>query len=396
MSAFGAAAVISGTGQSDCGRALDRTGLELTLDACLAAIKDAGLSPTDIDGLATYPGADNTDPGFGGAGATQVIDALALEVDWYLGACETSGQLGPVMAACMAVATGMARHVVCFRTVTESSAQRGKGRAAALAGGSKGQREVARHWGQWSTPFGAFPPNIFAMHAQRYMTTYGLRREQLAQIALNARRNAAHNPKAIYRDPLDLDAYLGARMISTPFCLYDCDVPIDGSTAVVVSAADTRSDLRRPPVTVEAAGSALHSRYTFDQDIERTAVHDAGESLWRRTSLTPADVDVAELYDGFSFFTLTWLEGLGFCPIGEAGDFIENGTRIALDGELPVNTQGGQLSGGRLHGLGMLHEACEQLWHRAHGRQVVGAPQVAVAAAGGGPFAGCLLLTREN
>jgi len=393
MSAFGGAAVISGVGQSDCGRFLGRPGLELTLDACLAAIDDAGLLPEDVDGLATYPGADNTTPGFGGAGAVQVIDALGLKVQWFLGACETSGQLGPVMAACMAVATGMARHVVCFRTVCESSCQRAEGRAAALAGGAQ---RVAQHWGQWTMPFGAFPPNIFAMHAQRYMTVHGLRREQLAQVALNARRNAALNPKAVYRSPLDLVAYLGARMISTPFCLYDCDVPIDGSTAVVVSAAETGADLRRPPVMVESAGAALISRYTFDQDVERTAVHDAGESLWRRTSLTPADVDVAELYDGFSFFTLVWLEALGFCRPGEAGDFVDGGKRIAIDGELPLNTQGGQLSGGRLHGMGMLHEACEQLWHRAGERQVPGAPQVAVASAGGGPFAGCMLLTRET
>jgi acetyl-CoA acetyltransferase len=385
--------VISGTGQSDYGRYLERGGLELTLDACLAAIDDAGLVPEDIDGLATYPGADNTTPGFGGAGATQVIDALGLKVNWYLGACETSGQFGPVIAACMAVATGMARHVVCFRTVTESSGQRAEGRAAALVAGAQ---TAVQHWGQWTTPFGGFALNLFAMHAQRYMSVHGLRREQLAQIALNARRNAALNPKAVYRSPLNLDAYLGARMISTPFCLYDCDVPIDGSTAVVVSAADTRPDLRRPPVVVESVGAALASRYTLDQQLERTAVHDAGESLWRHTCLTPADVDVAELYDGFSFLTLVWLEALGFCRAGEAGDFVDGGERIALDGDLPLNTNGGQLSGGRLHGMGMLHEACEQLWHRAGDRQLLGRPEVAVATAGGGPFAGCMLLTRQT
>ena len=396
MTAFGGGAVVSGVGQSEVGRALNRSGLALTLDACLEAIADAGLDVADVDGLATYPGADNIGPGFGGAGATEVIDALGLRVNWYLGACETSGQLGPVVAACMAVATGMARHVVCFRTVTESSAQRGRGRAGTLEDTGRGQRKVARHWGEWSLPYGAYPPSLFGMHAQRYMSVYGLRREQLAQVALNARTNAALNPKAVYRDPLDLDAYLDARMISTPFCLYDCDVPVDGSTAVVVSAAATRADRPRPPLTVEAVGAALRSRYTFDQDIERPAVYDAGEALWKHTSLTPADVDVAELYDGFSFFTLTWLEALGFCKPGEAGDFVDGGKRIAIGGELPLNTQGGQLSGGRLHGLGMLHEACEQLWQRGGARQVPGDPKVAVASAGGGPFAGCVLLARET
>lgn len=395
MSAFGGAATISGTGQSQYGRHLGRDGLEHTLDACLAAIEDAGLSRADIDGLATYPGADNLDPGFAGAGATQVIDALGLQVDWYLGACETSGQLGPVVAACMAVATGMARHVVCFRTVNESTAQQGRGRAAAMSAGSATQRGVARHWGEWSVPFGAFPPNIFAMHAQRYMHRYGLTREQLAQVALNARRNAALNPQAVYREPLDIDTYLAARMISTPLCLYDCDVPVDGSTAVIVSALARTDCLRRDPIRVESAGSALHSRYAFDQDVERTAVHDAADMLWRGTDLRPSDVDVAELYDGFSFFTLMWLEALGFCGPGEAGEFVDGGQRISLDGELPINTQGGQLSGGRLHGVGMLHEACEQLWKRAGQRQVH-EPRVAIATAGGGPFAGCLLLTNPN
>jgi acetyl-CoA acetyltransferase len=118
--------------------------------------------------------------------------------------------------------------------------------------------------------------------------------------------------------------------------------------------------------------------------------------LWRRTQLRPADVDVAELYDGFSFLTLAWLEALGFCGKGESGPFVEGGARIALDGELPLNTQGGQLSGGRLHGYGFLHEACVQLWGEGGERQVPGSPQVAVAAAGGGPLAGCLLLTAPH
>ncbi len=125
------------------------------------------------------------------------------------------------------------------------------------------------------------------------------------------------------------------------------------------------------------------------------ALRDAGAMLWERTDLTPADVDVAQLYDGFSFIALTWLESLGFCGKGEGGPFIEGGKRIALDGEIPLNTNGGQLSGGRLHGYGFLHEACLQLWGEGGARQVPSGPEVAVAAAGGGPLAGCLLLTRR-
>ena len=117
--------------------------------------------------------------------------------------------------------------------------------------------------------------------------------------------------------------------------------------------------------------------------------------LWSRTELVPADVDLAELYDGFSFIAMAWLEALGFCGKGEGGPFIEGGERIALDGQIPLNTHGGQLSAGRLHGYGFLHEACTQLWGEGGARQVPGSPEVAVAGAGGGPLGGCLLLTKS-
>ena len=125
------------------------------------------------------------------------------------------------------------------------------------------------------------------------------------------------------------------------------------------------------------------------------ALRDAAAMLWERTDLEPADVDVAELYDGFSFITLAWLEALGFCAKGEGGPFIEGGERIALNGPLPLNTHGGQLSAGRLHGYGFVHEACVQLWREGGERQIAGQPGVAVAAAGGGPLGGCMLLVRD-
>jgi acetyl-CoA acetyltransferase len=184
-------------------------------------------------------------------------------------------------------------------------------------------------------------------------------------------------------------------MITWPFCLYDCDVPADGSTAVIVSRADSAPDLRKTPIHVEAVGSAIHGRPSWDQfdDFTTMALRDAGEMLWNRTELTPADVDVAELYDGFSWLAMAWLEALGFCGRGESGPFIEGGKRIALDGELPLNTHGGQLSAGRLHGFGFLHEAVVQLRGNGGDRQVHD-PEVAVVANGGGPVAGTMLLTR--
>lgn len=386
-------AAITGAGQSDVGRRLGRDPLALTLDACLAAIRDAGLEPKDVDGLSTYPGMVMGMPGgFTGAGVQDVHDALRLELSWFDSGIETSGQLGSVVKACMAVACGLATHVLCFRSVWEGSAQGGGGRKGIGSGIPKASGPM-----QWSLPFSAASAAIWiAMYAQLHFHRYGTTREQLAWIALNGRRHAALNPKAIYRDPMTLGDYLAARLISTPFCLYDCDVPCDGATAVIVSRLDAARDLRRRPLRVEAVGTALRGRPSWDQfdDLTTMANRDAAAHLWSRTDLRPADVDVAEIYDGFSFLTLSWLEALGFCPVGEGGRFIDGGERIGLTGELPLNTHGGQLSAGRLHGYGFLHEACVQLWGEGGERQVPGDPEVAVAAAGGGNTCGCLLLTR--
>jgi len=391
-------AVISGVGQSQIGRRIYRDPLDLTIEGTFAALEYAGLTVADIDGISTYPGALNTPPGFSGVGVTELQEALHLELNWFSGGMESPGQFGSVINAIAAVATGLCRHVVCFRTVWEASAQGDQGRASVTMGAGGGGSYRADGFMQWTLPFGApSAANWIGMMAQRHFHEFGTTREQLAQIALNARRNAQVNPKAIYRDPMTMDDYMDVRMVSEPLCLYDCDVPADGSTVVIVSAAETAGDLRRPPVKIEAVGSALHGRNSWDQfdDLTTMAARDAAAMMWERSDLTPADVDLVEAYDGFSFITLCWLEALGFCGRGEGGAFIEGGQRIARDGELPLNTQGGQLSAGRLHGYGFLHEACTQLWGEAGERQVGGDPEVAVAAAGGGPLAASLVLTRS-
>ncbi len=392
-------AVLSGIGQSDIGRRLYRDPLELTVDACLAAIADAGLTPSDIDGIATYPGGQESPAGFSGAGVTDVQEALRLNLSWYGGGLELPSQLGAVINAVLAVSAGLARHVVCFRTVFEGSAQGTKGRAAVMPGGGNSGGFRASGFMEWLLPFSAPSAAVWiGMFATRHFHEYGTTREQLAQIALNARKNAEVNPKAIYRDPLTLDDYLSARMISSPLCLYDCDVPCDGATAMIVSRRDTAPDLRKPPLHVDAVGTAFHGRPGWDQyyDLATMACQDAGQQLWERTDLQPTDVQLAQMYDGFSFITMCWLEAMRFCGKGESGPFVEGGQRIARDGLLPLNTQGGQLSAGRLHGFGFLHEACAQLWWEAGDRQVPGQPEVGVACAGGGPLAGALLLTRDR
>jgi acetyl-CoA acetyltransferase len=386
-------AIIAGIGQSAVGRRLGRTGLDLTVEACLDAIADAGLTREDIDGLATYPGAVMGNVGFAGPGSPDVQDALRLNLNWHAGGVEGPAQLSAVINAIAAVAAGFARHVLVYRTVTEGSEQGAGGRSGiGLRSGDAGR---TGGWLQWLLPFHAYSAaNWVAWYATRHMHEYGTTEEQLAQIALNGRRNAQLNPKAIYRDPMTLDDYMAARIITTPFRLYDCDVPCDGSTAFVISTADHAEDCPKP-VRINAVGSALRGRPSWDQweDFPLMASRDAAAHLWERTDLTPNDVDVVEVYDGFSYLALTWLEALGFCPRGEGGRFIEGGTRIAREGELPVNTHGGQLSAGRLHGFGFLHEACVQVRGEGGERQVSGV-DVAVAGAGGGPLAGCILITR--
>ena len=400
MTAFERQSVISGIGQSAVGRRLYRTGIDLTIEASLAAIADAGLTVGDIDGIATYPGGGMGTAGFAGPGTPEVQEALRLEVNWHTGGVEGAAQLAAVVNAVMAVGAGLARHVLVYRTVTESTAQGTGGRQGIGTGGGGG----TGHGGiggvfQWSIPFRAYSAaNWLAINAQRHFHEFGTTREQLGMIPINARRNAALNPKAIYRDPMTLEDYLGARMITTPFGLYDCDVPVDGSTALIVSRAEHSREVDHPVARVEAVGTALRGRPSWDQfdDMTTMAARDAAAHLWSRTDLKPTDVDVAELYDGFSFLTMTWLEALGFCGKGEGGPFVEGGTRIALDGELPLNTNGGQLSAGRLHGFGFIHEACVQLRGEGGERQVQGTVDVAVVGNGGGPIAGAMLLSREG
>jgi len=385
---------ITGIGMSDVGRRLMRPPLTLTVDACLAAIADAGLTASDIDGLTTWPGAARGATGISEGGIAPVANALDIRPTWHHAGMETPGHSGAVVAAMMAVASGLCRHVLCYRTVWESTATELM-RSGRLVPPSPGRVDGDF---QWLMPFGAASAaNWIAMYASQYFHRFGGDREMLGRIALNARANAAHNPAAIYRDPLTMDDYLEARMISTPFGLYDCDVPCDGAIALVVSAIDAAADAPNQIVGVEAVGTQVTERVSWDQGTvtHEPMVFGPAAHLWSRTDLTPSDVDVAEIYDGFTFNCVSWLEALGFCGVGEAPAFLAGGTEIALDGSLPLNTHGGQLSAGRTQGFGFLHEAVVQLRGGGGARQVDGA-EVAVVATGGGVPGGAMLLTRAR
>ncbi len=386
-------AVIGGVGRSAVGRALDRSELDLTVEAALAAVADAGLAVADIDGIASYPGAGVGPPGYAGPHTDEVARALGLQLAWHRAGAEGAGQLQPVADAVLAVAAGLCTHALVFRTCTEATtAARFKRGELALPGPAP-----AGGFLQWLLPFDAVTPaHWLAPYQARHMHRFGTTRQQVAAVSVVAREHAALDPRAVFSDPITIDDVLAARMISWPIGLLDCDVPVDGAVAVIVSRADRAGDLRDgAPVRVAALGTGVGFPPSWHQwpDLSTMAAHGAAASMWARTDLRPADVDVALLYDGFSFLSLFWLEAMGFVGHGEAGPFVEGGDRIRLGGDLPLNPHGGQLSGGRLHGWGFLEEAIHQVRGTATGRQVAGA-EVAAVSTGGGPVAGCALLTR--
>ncbi|MET0378313.1 MAG: thiolase family protein [Spongiibacteraceae bacterium] len=385
---------ITGIGQSEISRGSSKSALELTVDACVEAIADAGLQRSDIDGIATWPGADYNQSGFSPVGIPHIQDALRLQVNWYDGGPEGPGQFAAIFNAIGAIAAGLAKHVLVYRIMYEATARKS---AYANALMTANQRDSGPF--SWFSPYHVYSAATQqALYFQRYVYESGIKPEQIAQVAINGRRNAAINPKAVYRKLITLDDYFAAPIIATPLRIFDCDVPIDGSTAIIISHIDAAREMRNPVTRIEAIGSSMQYRNSWTQldALPTQAQPKVAEMMWSRTDLKPKDVDVAELYDGFSFHTINWLENFGFCKRYEAGDFLEdNGRRIALDGELPINTNGGALSAGRMHAYGQVHEACTQLWNRGDARQVKGNPQVAALSTAGGPLAGCMLLVRE-
>ena len=382
---------ITGIGLSEVTRGATKSALALTLDACLGAIADAGLRPEEVDGVSSFPGIVDDTSGLSPISIAVLQDALRLRLGWYSAGGEGSGQLVALFNAIGAIAAGLARHVLVFRTIMEATARR-----HASQGLFPRDRPARGQLAEWA-PFGVVvPATVHALYFQRYVQAYGVRAEQVGQFVVNCRRNAARNPDAVYRAPLTMDEYLASPMLSTPLRLHDCDVPVDASVAFVVSRRDAARDRANPPLSIEAVGSAVHGRNSWSQRqmFDDDAIVSAARMLWARTDLTMGDVQLAQVYDGFSYHALLSLEALGVCGRGEAAAFVSDPARIAIEGELPLNTGGGQLSAGRLHGFGHLHESCVQLWRRAGARQVPGEPRVALSCTAGGPRGGAVLLVR--
>jgi acetyl-CoA acetyltransferase len=386
---------ISGIGQSEIYRKPKVLPFELAVRACERAIADAGLAFADIDGISCWPGVPRgTVSGPGAAAISDIVNSLGLQPNWWSSG-ENAAQLSPIMEAVAAISAGYATHVLCLRALGERWAP-SYGQAAADAGQTL---MFAGSWLEFLVPYQAPSAAIWtALHASAHIEKYGITREQMSAIPINQRRNAALNPKAVYRDPITLDDYMSSRIITTPFCLLDCDVPIDGATAVIVSRLDAARDLKQKPIVIEAVGAGSYDKmdtWVSRSDWPRQAMNDAAKMMWSRTDLKPKEVDTAHLYDGFTWLTMAWLEALGLCGEGESGAFIEGGERISLTGELPLNTNGGQLSEGRMHGFGHLHEAVLQLRGQADARQVADV-KVSVVGNGGGSLGGAVLLRQDG
>jgi acetyl-CoA acetyltransferase len=355
-------AIVSGVGETVFARETNRSQLALTLEASLAAIADAGLDPRDIDGVIPY--------GAGGIIAEDFITNFGLP-DLRYSATTPMGGASPVAAlqsAAMAVATGIARHVLIAL---------GRG---SIAGGRITKRLAEmpqmRIVSEFEMPLGTNAPAQFYAHmARRHMTLYGTTREQMAEVAMTCRRHAQLNDRAMMRKPMTRDDYFAARMIAEPFGLFDCSLESAGACAVVVSNADCARDLRQAPVWIGGVAEGhpdSPSAITQRPDMTRFGIAKAASRAFDMAGVSHADIDVAEIYDCFTWVVINQLEDLGFCAKGEGGAFVEGG-RIGFGGELPINTHGGLLSEAHIAGMNHIVELVRQLRGQCGERQVADA-----------------------
>ncbi len=341
-------AAIVGVGYTPMLRSTDRSLGAIAVEAALDAIADAGLAREDIDGYigmpnAPSPAARHLD-GVDEISAVYLAAALGMkEPAWLM---DQSGQpTGAVAAACHVVASGLCNYVLVLRTMYNPVGRRYQEATQGTAGGPL----------QYGLPYGVSGGIAMLAHwLERYMHDYGATREALYSVVANDRRHARLNPVAYWRDKeLTLDDYMNARPIYAPMCVFDCDIPVTAAGAVIVTTAERARDLRHPPAYVSGVANSLQP----------------GSRIFEISDVARKDVQVAQIYDGFSPFVWNWLERLGYCGTGEAHLYTQDG-RIGLGGATPINTFGGQLGEGRLHGMGHLREGVMQVMGRAGERQV--------------------------
>lgn len=376
---------IAGIGQTAYSKCSGRTVLDLASEACLNAANDAGMPLSEIDGIISFNFNDSV-PAI--AVATSLGIPHAMHAVDYASGGNAANLI--VLAATAAIEAGLAKNVLVYRAMN--------GRSGFRLGGGRDMN--ARGITQYTAPFGWITyPQAMAMWCRRYMLKYATKPEQLGRIAMTFRENAALNEAAMQRQPFTMDEYLSSRKIVDPFRVLDICLESDGACAVLVTGREQARDLRKKPVYITggAYGGGLNQGDDlFDamrwEDHSRNYAAFIKDDLWASAGLQPADVDVAEIYDCFTYSVLMQLEGLGFCKEGEGGAFVEDG-HIGRGGSLPTNTHGGLLSEAYIHGFNHVLEAVRQLRHEAGARQVADA-RVALTTAGAMTCGSALLLTN--
>ncbi|MEU1994154.1 thiolase family protein [Nocardia gamkensis] len=370
---------IVGLGRSTYSRNRNTSELTTVLQAATAAIRDAGLTAADIDGV--VGGGLHTN----GIDTSVVASALGLPaVTFWTGVRPPIAN--HITAAVNAVWSGTANTVLVYHSMYRLGREPFRARAAA---GLPDGRAILGDGHTESEPYGMFGPTGYAAWAARYLETFDRSRQDLGLVALNGRAGAARNSDAVMRDPLGMDDYLAGRMIREPLCLFDMDVPVDGADAFVVTTAERAADLAHKPVLVHALSMGLtsHPEEHLVAGLDHTGQTVASQALLARSELSINDFDVLFPYDGFSIITLHCLEQYRFCKPGEGGDFLrahwdERENRVLINGRVPINPHGGSLSEGGSQGAGHVHEAVLQLRHDAGDRQVSDARSALLAPGG--------------
>ncbi|MFF7599128.1 acetyl-CoA acetyltransferase [Streptomyces mirabilis] len=379
---------VVGVSLSDCGRVDDATPYALHAQAARRALADAGMDRSLVDGFASA--------GLGTLPPVEVAEYLGLRPTW-VDSTAVGGSTWEVMAAHAtdAIAAGHAEAVLLVYGSTARADIKAGRRTGNLSFGARGPL-------QFEVPYGHTLIAKYAMAARRHMHAYGTTLEQLASVAVQARANAALNPEAMFRTPITTDDVLSSPMIADPFTKLHCCLRSDGGAAVLLAAEEYVRDCRTAPVWILGTGEHVsHTTMSEWPDFTVSPAAVSGRLAFERAGVRPDEIDVAELYDAFTYMTLVTLEDLGFCAKGEGGQFVEKG-RLTLGGELPVNTDGGGLSAQHpgMRGLFLLVEAVRQLRGEAGERQVrkTGGrlPELAVASGTGGWFcsSGTVVLGR--
>ena len=384
MSSLAREVAVVGVGYSELSRTGEPNPNALALAAAKSALTDAGVTSADVDGIFEYKFGPESPWAQDMARLLGVPDLAAFADIFPSGPSGLAGALAGVMA----VASGACETALVYRCLT---------RAAGHQGGVASGPETVSGRDQFLTPYGYLGGILvlLGLKKQRWMAEYRRPEEDFGRIAVNARRWSALNPRAAMRDQVTMDDYLSSRMVADPLRVLDCDYPVNGAVATVITTAERAADLHHRPVLVDAMAYATGrgADWMFDTDFLYGGAGDCADRLWRRSSVTAADIDVAQVYDGFTPVTVAWIEALGVCGRGEFGDWVGDGSRLGPGGDFPLNTAGGQLAEGRLHGIGFLNEAVLQLRGQCGNRQVPDA-RVAVVTSGVYPQCGAMVLTR--